>query len=363
MDSRAALSRFALTLAGIDPAKEREEHFFDPIGRDQLCQFFLLCPPPELEELDPEDALGLLVAEITSQTGLNFSLATEQPIASLVQEGAHGRVQVVLDLSNSRLVEAHLLGEQRDLNQLSSQLSKTQIWLPTRFGNRLMAQFTNRFTPLSEVQLSFEQSAKLFNQPQGFKAQLKGVQAPQLLDQLLTQHPALIELAVLAGPLEGDWASMVWIENRGLLRGNGLKIERFLSLAQTLRQDLEGRYQYLEDHYVIKQEDAEGWSRLQGAPLYYPFGQPLDQPQALLRQLTGLHRQLGLAGHVQRATTRSWRLDLASPFGGALALELDKNGLQVSIKDRRSIGLLDRLETFLSGQVSAGPGFYQPETP
>src|SRR3989339_482989 len=116
MDSRAALSRFALTLAGIDPAKEREEHFFDPIGAEQLSQFFLWCPPLELEELDPEDTRALLLGELNSQTGL-------------------------------------------------------------------------------------EQSAKLFDQPQGFKAHFKGVEAAPLLDQLLAQHPGLVELTLLAGPL------------------------------------------------------------------------------------------------------------------------------------------------------------------
>ena len=363
MVSRSALSRFTLNLAGIDPAKEAEENFFGPIGQDQLALFLLKCPPAGLEELDPEDANILFLDELNADLGLDFQLDPELPYAWMVTKQGSKRLQVVLDLSGSRLVQAHFLGDLKEVNKLAAQLSAGTNLLPTRLGAGLMQHCQDWFEPLSEVYLHFEQSSKLFHQPQSLKAHFKGPKAPDLLQELLSTQPELTEITQLSGPIGGEETSLVSVDCRGQLRSQGLKLERFLELAARLSQGLNARYQTFEEEHLTGLIEAGDWSSLAGLPLEYSFAHPLDKPQVLVRQLCNLSKPLGFLGHATRLTTREWRLDLADPAGGTLSVEVSLNGLRAYPRDRRSLGLVDRLEAFLASQISAGSSFFEPEEP
>ncbi|MDT8446793.1 MAG: hypothetical protein RRB13_07845 [bacterium] len=362
-EARASLVRRIQRLAGIDPLADFDESFFAPTGNDQGAQFCLKNLSPELLELDPADAHHFLCAELGAALGLELTLDESGLFAEVKTEPQKGSpLQLVLDLSDPLLVVAHYLGDARAITRLNAQLTAQPALPPARLGGQGLRDLRGLWTRLFEAHLNFEQSPKLFNYPQGLKAQLKGATASQLFGKLLGPENRWVELELLSG--ETDQGSGAWlsVNESAYLLGRGMKTGQFLEPVQAAAERLQRRYQSLEALYCAKLEpQGSGWFQLDDPWVSARLDQPIERIDQFLRLLGQETKSLELAGQSERLTPELWSLLLCDARGGQLKLEVSRQKLRAQLEGRASIALLDRLERFLAAQVCAGLSFLEAQ--
>jgi len=350
-----AITQQIQELAGVDPLADYDESFFQPSGFDHFAQFYLNTLPDELAELEPEDQLQFLVSELSENLGLALQVDSERPFATYRQISDRGvtQLQAVFDFSDPLLTFVHLFGQAKSLALLANNLGTTSLLKPTKLDRASLLEARHQLGALQEVQLSFEQSPKIFNPTQGLSAKFKGPNCTPLLESLLASQAEMVAVEYLEGSGIGMPESKIRFLKNGSMSANGVKLQFFLDLAQRVGTQLGQRYQRLMEDHQVSQQTEGGWTRLTGSPVRLKFQSPLPQVERLVQVLCHGQKSMDWFGHHCRLSPTLWQVNLFDTKGAKIRLELEKLHLNIYISSCRSLALFDRLESFLESQVSA----------
>jgi len=342
-------------LAGVDPLADYDESFFQPSGCDHFAQIYLNTLPEELAELEQVDQLYFLVSELSANLGVDLSLEADLPFATYRQVSSQGvaQIQGVFDFSDPLLTFVHLFGQAKALSQWASKIGATGLLQAAKLDRDSMLDARHLLGELQEVQISYEQSAKVFNTPEGLTANFKGPHCAKLLESLLESHPEHVCVEYLEGSGVGMPDSKIKFAKDGSMSANGIKLHFFLELAKSVGAQLGLRYNRFVDQHLFRLDSDKTWSQISGSPVIFQFQNPLNQVERLAKALCQGQKQLDCFGHHERLSPNLWEVSLFDTEGRSLRLELSAKQCAVYLSDRLSVVLLDRLETFLESQVSA----------
>ncbi|MCP4297957.1 MAG: hypothetical protein GY786_20405 [Proteobacteria bacterium] len=354
--SSALIDRIS-KLVGIATSGEDEYSFFEPGGNDQFIQFLFLTLPLEYLELEIEDRYQLLLIELNDKIDGNFDLDETNDFAVLVKKNEKGvkSIQAVLDFRHQSLISLYSIGEPKACKNLYKKVLNCVYLSACFIDSEGLINFAKELEKISGIKYSFEQLPRMHLQPQSLTGTISGDLTQTIFyDQIATQPQRYNIKSLTGNTIDGAQGNVTFSANGGL-HVDACKLGSFFKTSERLFKYLLQKYQILADHKLQKWDRTElksGW-KININPIIFKLEYPIDKVDGLIRHLTQAIPPLLFIGTWERVSRVLWKLMITEVSSGQqLNLEFSGSMIRIFLKDINSIPLVDKIESFIRGNIS-----------